>query len=77
VSQGVIAIDEVDLHQDDAVAERLVPTLRESLPRVQWIVTTGSPVVAASVDATSVLALRRLPHAESVELYLGDQARVH
>ena len=77
VSQGVVAIDEIDLHQDDSVAERLVPTLRESLPRVQWIVTTGSPVVAASVDATSVLALRRLPDEENVELYLGDQARVH
>lgn len=76
-AQGVVAIDEVDLHQDDGIAERIVPTLRAGLPRVQWIVTTSSPVVASSVDATSVLALRRLPDAENVELYLGDQARVH
>jgi hypothetical protein len=76
-AQGVVAIDEVDLHQDDAIAERIVPTLRTCLPRVQWILTTASVVVAASVDATSVLALRRLPDAENVELYLGDQARVH
>lgn len=76
-AQGVVAIDEVDLHQDDAIAEQLVGTLRETLPRVQWILTTSSPAVAASVDSRDVLALRRLPEREHVDLFVGAQARTH
>lgn len=76
-SEGVVAIDEIDLHLDDAVAERIVSVLRHALPRVQWIVTTSSTVVAGSVDSREVLALRRLPEEEHVELFLGAQARTH
>ena len=76
-AEGVVAIDEVDLFQDAPVCERLAPTLRACLPHVQWILTTSSPVVAASVDNSEVLALRRLPEDEHVELFLGQQARTH
>lgn len=76
-SPGVIAIDEIDLHQDPAVQERLVHTLREQLPEVQWIVTTASSFVASACDASEVLALRRLPEDEQIELFLGAQARTH
>lgn len=76
-AEGVIAIDEVDLHQDPAVAERLVGTLRTALPRVQWILTTSSSGVAASVDAREVLALRRMAEDERVELFLDEEARTH
>jgi hypothetical protein len=77
MAEGVVAIDEVDLHQDEAVAERIVGTLRAGLPHVQWIVTTTSAAVAASVEDHEVLALRRLPEDEAVELFLGQQARTH
>ena len=76
-SAGVVAIDELDLHQPADVAADLVSTLRETLPRVQWIFTTNSPEVAASVDASAVLALRRLPEQDSVELFAGRSAQLH
>ena len=44
---------------------------------MQWIVTTSSPHVAASVDAHNVLALRRVDDEENIELYVGDAARTH
>jgi hypothetical protein len=77
LAEGVIAIDEIDLHQDAMVCEQLVGTLRQCLPHVQWILTTSSPVMAASVDARQVLALRRLPDDEHIELFIGQQARTH
>jgi hypothetical protein len=76
-SEGVIAIDDVDLYQDMVVQERIAAALRAALPRVQWVLTTSSPLVAASVDAREILTLRRLPGDERVELFRDEQARTH
>ena len=51
--------------------------LRAALPEVQWILTTTSPVVAASCEPREVLALRRLPEQPEVSLFAGDQALTH
>jgi hypothetical protein len=75
--EGVVLIDEVDLHQDPAVYDDLVATLRSSLPRVQWILTSSSPDLAASVASDEVLALRRLPEQDRVALFVGSTARTH
>lgn len=76
-SEGVIAIDEVDLHQDAATQAGLASALGQALPGAQWILTTSSTGVAASVDACDVIALRRAADADHVELYVGDEARTH
>jgi len=80
-SEGVIAIDEVDLHLDTQAQQQLLRAFREALPRVQWILTTASSVLASSADGRAVLALRPLPASggagEAVRLFAGDQARTH
>ena len=76
-AQGVILVDDVDLHQDAAVQRGLASALRVALPRAQWIVTTSSPAVAAGCAAGEVLALRRMPASPRVELHDGDEAIVH
>jgi hypothetical protein len=76
-AEGIVAIDEVDLHQDPAVLCKLVPALRAALPRVQWIVTTTSPVVAASCEVPDVIALRCRSEPGTVELFTGELARTH
>jgi hypothetical protein len=76
-SEGVLAIDDVDLHQDAQVQQELVATFREALPEAQWVLTTASPVVAGAADARAVLALRPLPEAEGVRVFAGDHARTH
>lgn len=76
-TEGVVAIDEIDLHQDPTVQGMLLPTLRELLPNVQWIVTTQSGVVAGSAATHEVLALRRLPEHDRVAVYSGSDARTH
>jgi hypothetical protein len=76
-AEGVVCIDEIELQQDSAVQSTVLGCLRSVLPRVQWIVTTTSPVVAASVEGREVLALRKLPRATEVQLFSGAEARVH
>ena len=76
-SEGIIAIDEVDLLQDPAVLAHLVPALRQALPRVQWILSATSPLVAASCEASEVVALRRNPERGNIEHFTGPQAFTH
>lgn len=76
-AEGVIAIDEVDLHQDPATQAGLTAALGRALPGAQWILTASSNLVAASVEARDVIALRRSIDDDRVELYVGDEARTH
>ncbi len=76
-SEGVVVIDEVDQHLDPVVQSGLVAALRAALPTVQWILTTTSPTVAGSCESAEVLALRRLPDADRVELFTGSHALTH
>lgn len=76
ISEGVVLIDEVDLHQDAAVAMKLPAALRAALPSVQWILTTCSPIVASGASAGEVLALRTSVEGR-VELHAGPSATTH
>jgi len=76
IAEGVVLIDEVDLHQDASVAPKLPAALRHALPSVQWILTTHSPLLAAGVAAGEVLALRA-GAAGRVELHAGPSATTH
>ena len=76
LAEGVVLIDEIDLHQDPSVAMKLPATLRSVLPAVQWIVTTHSPLLAAGAAAGEVLALRASAEGR-VELHAGPSATTH
>jgi hypothetical protein len=78
-AEGVVAIDEADLHQDPQTLAGLIPALNRALPRVQWILTTSSATLAGSADARDVLALRRSADGDGdrVELCIGEAARTH
>ncbi len=54
---GVVLVDEVDLHLHPSFQRVLVPRLREAMPRVQWIMTTHSPLVLASFDRHEIKML--------------------
>jgi hypothetical protein len=56
---AIVLIDEIDLHLHPSLQRELVPRLRKALPRVQWIVTTHSPLVLANFDANEIVALDR------------------
>lgn len=54
---GIVLVDEVDLHLHPSLQRVLVPRLRQAMPRVQWIVTTHSPLVLASFDRHEIKML--------------------
>jgi hypothetical protein len=76
IAEGVVLIDEPDLHQDAGVALKLPAALRAALPAVQWILTTHSPVLAAGAAPGEVFALRA-GSGGRVELYAGPSATTH
>jgi hypothetical protein len=76
-AEGVVVLDEVELHQEPKTQHLIVSTLRDALPRVQWIMTTSSPAVALGCDVSETIALRRMPSSQRVELHEGHLATVH
>lgn len=76
-TEGVVAIDEFELHQDPATAAKLLQCLQDELPRVQWIVTSSTWDLCAAVEPGALLTLRRSPHEESVQVHVGRDALTH
>jgi predicted ATP-binding protein involved in virulence len=58
-TEGVVLIDELDLHLHPAWQRRIVSDLRRTFPLVQFIVTTHSPQIVASVSRSQVRLLNR------------------
>ena len=57
--EAIVLIDEIHLHLHPSLQRMLVPRLRKALPRVQWVVTTHSPLVLSSFDTAEIVALDR------------------
>lgn len=55
---GVVLIDEVEIHLHPEWQERIVSILNEAFPNVQFIMTTHSPHVIQTVEPNQILALR-------------------
>ncbi|WP_350350464.1 AAA family ATPase [Microbacterium sp. A8/3-1] len=54
---GIVLIDEVDLHLHPSWQQQIVPLLRKTFPRVQFILTTHSPQVISTVEAKNIRIL--------------------
>jgi hypothetical protein len=53
--EGVILIDEVELHLDPDMQYRVVGRLREAFPKIQFFISTYSPFVLSSASEDSVI----------------------
>nr|GEU28549.1 hypothetical protein [Tanacetum cinerariifolium] len=47
--EGLVLIDEIDLYLHPTWQARLIPALRETFPKLQFVATTHSPVVLATL----------------------------
>lgn len=54
---GVVLIDEIDLHLHPTWQGRLIQTLKDLFPKVQFIVTTHSPSVLQTLNSQEIIAL--------------------
>ncbi len=58
---GVVLVDEVDLLAHPRWQRTLVPMLSKTFPKLQFILTTHSPIVAASVEKANLFILEPSP----------------
>ena len=56
-TQGIVLIDEVDMHLHPEWQQLVLQNLSEAFPNIQFIVTTHSPQVLSSVKKESILLL--------------------
>lgn len=60
-ARGIVLVDEVDLHLHPDWQTTVVPTLAETFPKLQFILTSHSPLVAGTLHRRSVRTLIRDP----------------
>ena len=58
-SDGIVLIDEIDLHLHPKWQRRVVCDLRRTFPKIQFIVTTHSPQIVASVSRKQIRLLEQ------------------
>lgn len=61
LTNGIVLIDEVDIHLHPEWQQRVIRSLRTAFPRIQFIVTTHSPQVLSTVMAASIRLLTLEP----------------
>ncbi len=66
--QGIVLIDEIELHLHPRWQQSVVPSLRTVFPNIQFIITTHSPIVLSTTDRECIREFREC--SESGELYL-------
>lgn len=54
---GIVMIDEVDMHLHPKWQWNIIKALKKTFPRVQFIVTTHSPIVVASCKDENLILL--------------------
>lgn len=50
LGEGIVLIDEVELHMHPSWQRKVLRKLRETFPNIQFIITTHSPIVLSEVD---------------------------
>lgn len=56
-TRGVVLIDELDLHLHPKWQEHVVKDLKKAFPKIQFIVTTHSPVIVQSLETEELINL--------------------
>jgi predicted ATPase len=57
-SSGLVLVDEIDLHLHPKWQMKVIPTISRALPRMQFVFTSHSPLVAGSLEWMNILALK-------------------
>lgn len=71
-SEGIVLIDEIDVHLHPRWKIEIVNLLRKVFPRVQFIVTTHDPLCLLGTLLGEVHVLRRSPQTKKVEVIQYD-----
>jgi hypothetical protein len=56
--RGVVLVDEIDLHFHPQWQRQVVPRIAQTLPNLQFVFTTHSPIVTGTLSSANVLLIR-------------------
>lgn len=70
--EGLVLIDEVDLYLHPTWQAGLLGALRHTFPKLQFIVTTHSPVVLSSLSPDEIVRVGQHPDTGDVEEFVHD-----
>jgi predicted ATPase len=57
-SQGIVLVDEIDLHLHPKWQMQVVKTVAKALPKMQFVFTSHSPLVAGSLEWMNIITLK-------------------
>lgn len=63
---GLVLVDELDLHLHPSWQVGLIPALKQTFPKLQFVVTTHSPMLLAGLEADEIVMLDQDPHSGDV-----------
>jgi len=73
--RGIVMIDEVDLHLHPEWQRVVLPTISQAFPRLQFICTTHSPIVAGTVESANLHLV--LPDGDKASVLVRPEVEVH
>ena len=56
--QGIVLVDEIDLHLHPAWQQKVVESVARAFPKMQFILTSHSPLIAASLERVNVTRIK-------------------
>lgn len=71
---GVVLVDEIDLHLHPEWQRTVVPSISEAFPNLQFVFTTHSPLVAASVPSERLLVMDKRDEDGSSYVRKGEES---
>lgn len=73
LGQGIVLIDEIELHLHPRWQQKIIQTLRKCFPRLQFIVSTHSPQILGEVEG-SQLRILELQDSENIKVVVPSQS---
>ncbi len=73
-SQGIVMIDEIDLHLHPNWQRHVVEDLKNAFPCIQFIATTHSPFIVQSLESNELINLDKITDIKLKDLSIGEVA---
>lgn len=71
--EGLVLVDELDLHLHPRWQVGLIPALKQTFPRLQFVVTTHSPMLLAGLEADEIVMLDEDPQTGDIVPHYTQQ----
>lgn len=73
-TNGIIMIDEIDLHLHPRWQRHVVSDLKKAFPKIQFVVTTHSPFIVQSIESNELINLDKDSDVKLKDLTIGEIA---